>query len=167
MCDRCDQVDESDPAQVRRWLERQAAWLSDKVARVGWAIQAVEVSADAPPFAYTIGLWNLGHPEIVVFGLDFGCSVHLLDALARGVANGGSRLRDGDEVAADGLPVRLFGVRNPGDIVFRANQFFAMAPDESVPVLQAIYPDDSGVWPWEPGCRLPRGGQPMPGTFVA
>jgi hypothetical protein len=55
----------------------------------------------------------------------------------------------------------------PADVVVRANAYYRRRDARSVPALQLVYPDAHGVWPWEPGCRLAAGQQPMPGTFVA
>ncbi|MGZ8786578.1 MAG: DUF4262 domain-containing protein [Acidimicrobiia bacterium] len=45
-----------------------------------------------------------------------------------------------------------------------ANDYYRRPPEVSVPVVQIIYCDDQGRFPWEAGCRS---NQPRPGTFRA
>lgn len=70
------------------------------VRQHGWAIQYVGGGTcsvpgcecppdDEPPFAYTIGLFGLAHPELLVFGKSAPYATELLNTVAETVRTGG------------------------------------------------------------------------------
>lgn len=129
-----------------------------------WFVMSVE---GWPPFAYTIGLWSRGHPELCVFGIEHHQACALLNEIAQRVVDG-ARVDDGDEFECNhGLPLTAFRLPDPGQVVLRANWFYRRKPRNSVPALQLVHPDVHGTWPWEPDCHQFPGAQPMPGTFDA
>ncbi len=168
MCDACDAGIGDDPVQVRQWLDQQDAWYRDTIRRVGWAIQHVDADRSATAFAYTVGLAGFEHPEIVVFGLGPSRAATLLNYLGE-LVRSGAVLPDGAEVpvlAGAGVgPVRMFALPHPGAVILTANRVYARAPWESLPAVQAVYPDRRGAWPWEPHCSLRAGGQRWPGDL--
>lgn len=59
------------------------------IRRCGWAIQCVETEPGEAPWAYTIGLTAaVGHPELVVIGLEPSRAAVGIDALAKRVLAG-------------------------------------------------------------------------------
>jgi hypothetical protein len=124
-------------------------------------------SNDWPPFAYTIGLWGIGHPELVLFGLDHDKGSGLLHLIGEEVRDSRKVIDDGDEFCLGDWAFQAFLLPNPGEVVLRANAYYKRKPQRSVPALQLVYPDVHGVWPWEPDCHLFPGQQPMPGEFAA
>jgi len=120
------------------------------------------------PFAYTIGLFGLGHPELLVFGLDPRTSSLLLDDVA-GRVRAGEDLRTGQVLSFAGWRHRVAveAVPNPGEIVFAANRYYDRADDHSVPVFQLTYDDRDGRFPWEDDYDTAAWLQPRPGTFRA
>ena len=67
-------------SRTQSWIDQDEAWMADTIRRRGWAIQYVggeECSrpgcgcpaGNEPPFAYTVGLFGLAHPELLVFGV--------------------------------------------------------------------------------------------------
>lgn len=61
MCWRCDNPDEPEETYLR--LVRA------KIDEHGWFVQAVGADRYHPPFAYTVGLTDYGHAELLVNGL--------------------------------------------------------------------------------------------------
>jgi hypothetical protein len=59
----------SDP-QTIAWLDQEDAHLAQTIRVHRWAVQYVGEGEepDEPAFGYTIGLYGLGHPELVVVG---------------------------------------------------------------------------------------------------
>jgi hypothetical protein len=166
MCSDCDGLDE-DPVLVRQWLDQQDAWYRDTIRTFGWAIQHVCGDGEgSPSVAYTVGLTGFGHPEIAVFGVGQTSAATLLNTLGEQVRSGAS-LHDGDVIHVRCVPVTLFELPNPGDVLFTANSVYGRRNDNSVPALQAVYPDNDGAWPWEPAYELAPWLQPMPGQFQA
>ena len=124
------------------------------VLRHGLHVVKILPEGGTPGWAFSIGLWhNFGHPEVVVFGLDDSVAHGLLNEVARRVREG-ERFGDGTE-AGD----LLEGVR----CVFRAMDPAWHRPflgwmdwfyeNEDTPVLQCVWPDHDGRWPWEAGFR--------------
>lgn len=165
-------------ARIQAWLDQEDARIKTVIRRHGWAIEYIGGGCcsapgcdgsddEGPPFAYTVGLFGLGHPELLVFGLDPDTTGTLLNEL-------GSRVR-GDDALIPGQMLTFEDwehrvvpevVTNPGEIVFSANRFYQRPDEYSVPVLQLSYDDLSGRFPWEEGYSDPEL-QPRPGKFRA
>lgn len=120
------------------------------------------------PFAYTIGLFGWGHPELLVFGLDRRIAALLLDDVAERVRAGGD-VAPGDVLSFAGWSHRttVEAVPNPGDIVIAANRFYRRPADTSVDVLQLTYDDRDGRFPWDDDYANAAWIQPRPGRFRA
>ncbi|MGV0602846.1 DUF4262 domain-containing protein, partial [Mycolicibacterium pulveris] len=67
MCWRCDNPDRP----IEDYLDELWAIIGDH----GWAVQFVE--DEKRPFAYTIGLHDLGVPELVISGVSPGGATHV------------------------------------------------------------------------------------------
>ena len=165
-------------ARIQAWLDQEDARMKSVIRRHGWAIEYIGGGCCSfpgcdggeeldPPFAYTVGLYGMGHPELLVFGLDADLTSSVLNDL-------GDRVR-GDETLIPGQMIEFVGwerrvipeeVPNPGEIVFSANRFYQRPSEFSVPVLQLSYDDERGRFPWEEGHANPDR-QPRPGTFQA
>ena len=165
-------------ANIEAWLDQEDARIASVIRRHGWTIEYIGGGCcsfpgcdggnrDEAPFAYTVGLFGLAHPELLIFGVDMDTALLVLNDL-------GSRVID-DKPLLPGQPVEIAGwahqvipeeVPNPGEIVFSANRFYQRPAEFSVPVLQLSYDDEAGRFPWEPGFADP-GCQPRPGTFRA
>src|SRR5687768_750561 len=92
----------SDP-QVVAWLDQEDAHLAQVIRAHRFAVQFVGPGdeTDEPPFGYTIGLFGLGHPELVVAGLDSGPTNELLNHAAE-LVTGGRDLVVGELVRWEG-----------------------------------------------------------------
>ncbi len=165
--------------QTLAWLDQEDAHVSAVIRKHGWFIQYVgggvcsvpgcesREEDDGPSFAYTVGLFGLGHPELLIFGTHLGTAAGVLNEL-------GARIRTGENLVAGQLltfkpwPHRIVveTVPNPGEIVFAANRHYQRPSQASVPVFQLSYDDTSGRFPWEAGYAAPQL-QPRPGTFRA
>ena len=161
--------------QLQAWLDQEAARVGATIRRHGLCVEYIGGGCsnpdctcgpdDGPPFAYTIGLFGMGHPELLIIGVPPDIAVGVLNVL-------GTRIRGGENL----VPGRLLtfaewahrivpeDVPNPGDIVFGANRHYRRPPEASVPVLQLSYDDTAGRFPWEPGYAAPEM-QPRPGSF--
>ncbi len=156
------------------WLDQQDAETTATIRRYGWQITYVAESCscpgcrdldDGPAFAYTVGMFGLGHPELLIFSICSHDAAYLLNVLGDRIVRG--------EVLVPGIPVDVEGfgavvpeeVPNAGEIVFDANRFYDRPDEFSVPVLQLTYADADGHYPWDTGYAGPP--QPRPGTFQA
>lgn len=165
-------------SRIEAWLDQEDARIRETIRKYGWAIEYIGGGCcsapgcdggdtDEPPFAYTVGMFGLGHPELLVFGLDAHDSQGLLNTVGEGIRSGGD-LVPGIEFSVGTWPRTVIAevVPNPGEIVFTANRFYERPPEYSVPVLQLSYTDETGSYPWDPGFIDPES-QPRPGTFEA
>ena len=165
-------------ARTRAWSDQENAHATAMIRRYGLYVPYIggdECSrpgcecppSDGPPFAYTVGLFGLAHPELLVFGLPPETAALVLDVLASRIEDG-DNLLPGQMIELDEWHHRIVPepVPNPGEIVFEANRYYQRPDEYSVPVLQLSYDDPHGRFPWEEGydARLP---QPRPGTFKA
>lgn len=163
---------------LEAWHDQERAHTTDLIRRVGWAIQYVGGDccsrpgcdlppSDEPTFAYTIGLFGLHHPELLMIGVSPESATQVLNTLA-GRVRAGDNLMPGLIVSVDGWPHRIVPepVPNPGEIVLFANDYYLRPAEHSVPVLQLTYDDAAGRFPWDDGYSEPQL-QPRPGTFTA
>lgn len=166
--------------QMKAWLDQEDARTTVMIRRYGWSIEYVGggVGCTFPgcdgndhdgraPFAYTIGLFGLNHPELLIFSVTPGIAAGVLNTLGRRIRLGATLL-PGQLVTFEEWAHRIIPevVPNPGQIVYAANRYYKRPPDASVPVLQLSYDDTAGRFPWDEGCAAPDT-QPRPGTFRA
>jgi Domain of unknown function (DUF4262) len=160
-------------AQTQAWIDQEDAQYVSMVRRHGWMIQWVcgctlkESREEGPPFAYTVGLFGLHHPELLILGVDQDIAAGILNTLGDRI-RAGETLMPGMMVTFDDNPWRIVPepVPNPGEILFTANGYYDRPPWASVPALQLSYTDRRGRFPWERDYAAPRM-QPRPGTFDA
>jgi len=155
----------------------EQAWLDQDDARTTrtireHAVAITYVGADPrerlTSFAYTTGLFGLGHPELLVLGLDDGTAGALLNEVTRQI-RAGRDLVPGELLAFQEWSHRVLveEVSNPGDILFAANRFYQRPDEASVPAYQLTYDDTAGRFPGAPGYAVPDWVQPRPGEFDA
>ena len=164
---------------TKAWLDQEAAHAGAIIRRCGWFIQYVggDARCDAPgcdcsdqdslPFAYTVGLFGMNHPELLIFGVPQQTAAGVLNDLGAQI-RAGRGLLPGELITFEAWPHRVIPeeVPNPGQIAFSANRFYQRPPEFSVPVLQLSYDDKAGRFPWEAGYAAPEM-QPRPGMFGA
>ncbi|WP_067484439.1 DUF4262 domain-containing protein [Actinomadura hibisca] len=132
------------------------------ITQYGWSVVLVQPEEDVPGWAYTLGLWHSHRaPELAMFGGDVYEMEESLNALGRQAAAGtppadGERRAD----AARGEPAafRLVDTRWYEPMFPGAVEFYRRPP---LPMLQVVWPDDQGLFLWQPGTALPyRRSQP-------
>ena len=119
-------------------------------------------------FAYSIGLFGLGHPELLMFGADPATAGSVINNVFARVRSGGD-LVPGQLLTFDGWRHRVMveTVPNPGEIVFAANRHYQRPDEASVPVFALTWDDTEGRFPWDDGYSVPPSVQPRPGDFRA
>ena len=165
-------------ASTRAWIDQEDAWIKQVIRERGWAIIYVggdqcsrqrcdHPPGEGPPFAYTVGMFGLGHPELLAFGLPTEAVIELFNDVGDRIRQG-SALAPGFEIEFERWQHKVVPeeVPNPEDIVFEANRFYQRPLDSPVPVLQLTYDDGNGVYPWDKDYPTPEM-QPRPGTFAA
>jgi hypothetical protein len=157
-------------AQTIAWLDQEDARLAQVIRTHRLAVQYVSAGeeSDEPCFGYTVGLFGLGHPELVAVGLDYEDTGGLLNKVAGLVVDGrdlvpGEVLHDDDDVPVVTVEV----VPNPAEILYSANRFYQRPDEFSVPAFQLTWALDGGIFPWDDGYPCDPDCQPRPGTWRA
>ena len=156
--------------QTIAWLDQEDAHLARTIRTHGVAVQYVMrgEESDEPPFGYTVGLFGVGHPELVVVGVGHDTAGRMLNHMADLVFDGRNLVPGEVVVHEDGA--QLFTVEpvpNPGEILFSANRFYQRPDEFSVPAYQLTWAHPGGVFPWDAGYPCPPECQPRPGTWRA
>jgi hypothetical protein len=159
----------TDP-QTIAWLDQEDTRLAHTVRTHRVAVQYVMRGDefDEPPFSYTVGLFGVGHPELVAVGLDHETACGLLNKVADMVLEGRD-LVPGEVIADDG-GVEILTVEtlpNPAEVLFTANRFYQRPDEFSVPAYQLTWALDGGIFPWDPRYPCQPECQPRPGTWRA
>jgi hypothetical protein len=76
--------------------------LRTRVLNHGWAVQYVEI--DRAPYAYTVGLHDMGLPELLVSGLSPSWAGRLLNSVAQEAVEG-HVLHPGERIVHGGVPI--------------------------------------------------------------
>lgn len=159
----------SDPATLA-WLDQQAELVAQNIRHHG--VHLTYVMADPArhrtSLCYTVGLFGLGHPELLVCGLSPDTASGMLNYLA-GEVRGGRQILPGELLTFPQWPHRAVAEQspNPGKIAFTANAHYQRPDEYSVPLLQLTLDDTQGRFPWDEGYSFPTWLQPRPGTFRA
>jgi hypothetical protein len=136
------------------------ARVREAVLRDGWTMLSVGRERTRPPWSHTVGLTEMGLPELVVTGLSEDDAAELL------VSVGSHAIHDeapepGERIPLRGLPeIEIVEVVDPSAQLITAVDLYG----PRVRALQLVHADDRGHWPWEPGFRGARGGQPVLGV---
>lgn len=152
------------------WLDQHAQLIAEHIRLHGVHISYVigEAQSRRTSIAYTVGLFGIGHPELLAVGLEPDDAMSLLNHVAARV-RGGGQLVVGELLSFDRWAHRVVVEQspNPGEIVFTANSHYRRPDVASVEVYQLTYDDLAGRFPWEDGYAVPAWIQPRPGTFRA
>ncbi len=121
------------------------------VERHGWGVFGIGAEGGVPGWAFTAGIWHtFGHPELAMFGL-------LVPDMQAWLNKIGEEIRDGRALHPNEL---LDGVLIDFPVTFRSAHeswfrdlfgsllWFARRPPP--PLLQVVWPDRAGHFPWEP-----------------
>ena len=124
-----------------------------------WAVQYVE--DEDRPFAYTVGLTDLGLPELLITGLPPRTSLRLLNSVAHDMVDDGTILRPAMHIDFQSeFLLEVVTVDHP-DVHLRCA--VAICGPE-VRALQLVWTDDFRRWPWDRGWSHGRRRQPVFGV---
>ena len=132
------------------------------ISEYGWSVVLVHGDDGGPGWAYTIGLWHSHRtPELGMFGGDVYEMEAILNTLGRQAAEG-EPPADGDRreavVRGQAAAFRTVDPRWYQAMFKGALSFYRQPP---LSFLQVVWPDQQGLFPWQPGTELPfRHSQP-------
>ncbi len=131
--------------------EAERSFLTN-VRQHGWFDTAVFSDAEGPGFSFTTGLWiNTGQPELIIFGLSREIAHDVFWSLFHD-------LKAGLPLPVGTLTDRAFA-HSAAYILPVAKRFYPkylgwsqwFYRGKDFPCLQIVWPDRSGLFPWEPG----------------
>ena len=157
--------------QTIAWLDQEDAHLAQVIRAHRWSVQFVGAGEepDEPPFGYTVGLFGLGHAELVVVGLEPE-NTHAILGRAAGLVADGRDLVAGellDWPDWPGLRLVVEELPNPGEVVLVANRYYERPAEYSVPAYQLTWALPEHCFPWEGDGPDEPDVQPRPGTWRA
>ena len=151
MCWQCDNPD--------RTLDDYLDVLREIIDGHQWAVQFIE--NEDRPFAYTVGLTDLGLPELLITGLPPRTSLRLLNSVAHDMVDDGTILRPAMHIDFQSeFLLEVVTVDHP-DVHLRCA--VAICGPE-VRALQLVWTDDFRRWPWDRGWSHGRRRQPVFGV---
>jgi len=122
----------------------------------GWAIHYVE--DEDRPFAYTVGLTDLGMPELLITGLPPEASGRLLNSTAHDMVDNGTVLQPAMHIDFQSeFLLEVVELDHPD--VHLTCAVAICGPD--VRALQLVWTDDFRHWPWDRGWSHGRCSQPV------
>ena len=128
-------------------------WVATTVGEHGWAISGRHGDRQAPPWAYSVGMWLTGQvPELVLCGLPVENAATIINAIGARIAEGAAF--GPDDVLDDVCPAPLAfrpveaSWRAPGGLLAISDSFYGMVRP---PYLQVVWSDAGGRFPLDPG----------------
>ncbi|QPZ37884.1 DUF4262 domain-containing protein [Paramicrobacterium chengjingii] len=160
-------MNESDTAQTQAWLDQEDRHVALTIRKYGCYLQYVFGEATSPSFCYSVGLFGLGHPELIVFGLTQQSAAHTLNWFFDRI-RGGEELLPGQVISPDDNAPRFLVEKfpDPAQYLFAANRHYDRPDFLTVQAYQLTW-DDKGAFPGEDGYSYPAWVQPRPGAASA
>jgi hypothetical protein len=158
-------TDDMNDVAILAWLDQEDRFVTETIRQHGCFLQCVLGDRTHPTFTYTVGLFGIGHPELIVFGVDGTQAARALNTFYDRV-RANQDLTPGDVVRPWDEPVAFLveEFRDPAATLVAANRHYRRPPYASVPAYQLTWSVD-GFFPGEPGYPLAATVQPRPGTF--
>jgi len=134
-------------------LNEQDRDFLEAIREHGWfATHVFDSEGKLSDFSYSTGFW-LKHrfPELILFGLPRDVSHHLLWQVFRDIVRGTSLplgVRLGDVLANADAFLMPVAKRHYEEHLGWCRWFYR---GEDFPAAQLIWPDEAGLFPWEPG----------------
>lgn len=123
----------------------------------GWAVQGVFGTEHTPSFSYTIGLSKLGLPEILAIGLPIDVAQSVLNNAASRLKAKEISIKPQDPIEElANLPLAFRQDTPSKSLRWLSKGATRWTTEHGGPppsVIQLVYPDERGRFPWDPGCR--------------
>jgi hypothetical protein len=125
-----------------------------EVEQYGWHVLNVIPEGEHAPHSYSIGLFaTFKHPEIVIIGLPADTAHRFINNIAEEIKDGGTFAADSrHDHLMEGYDVAFVRVEDAAypEYFGRAIEYYGGV---AFPVLQMVWPDRNGQFPWQPKCE--------------
>jgi hypothetical protein len=138
-------------------------WVTSQIGRQGWAVPGVSGDGQAPPWAYSVGMWlSCQSAELIICGAPLENTTGIIDEIGARFAEG-AEMGPGDVI--DGICPAALTFR-PVDLSWRTTGMFSVSDEfygfVRPPYLQVVWADRNGRFPWEPWFQSEfEGAQPL------
>jgi hypothetical protein len=147
------------------YWERYMATVAEHLEEFGYHLTHVD---EDPRLCYSTGLertWD--HPELLLYGLSIEDSMTILGAYVSAIS-GGERFRHGDVDRKQFTSPIAFLEIPQSELWGRFVVTIEVYEGIDFRALQVVTPDDSGWFPWDPGCEAKVvAAQPLLGKPIA
>jgi hypothetical protein len=143
---------------ISRSLREMHKDIDRDIQKYGRSIIGVGGEGDDPSFAYTIGNWKAGLPELLVIGTR---QAGFLNDLSEQMLDRGAAFANNELVSLGGrYPLKaVIANKTARDrYTVQAGEHFGT---EGYALLQMLLADRNGVFPDEPGCMQPYSQMPV------
>jgi hypothetical protein len=138
-------------------------WITSQIGQHGWAVPGVFGNDQAPPWAYSVGMWlTCQSAELIVCGAPLENMTGIINEI-------GTRFAEGTEIGPDDViddicPAAL--TLRPVDMSWRMTSMFSVSDEfygfVRPPYLQVVWADRNDRFPWEPRFQSSfEGAQPL------
>lgn len=123
------------------------------IEQYGWHLVAIDDGDEAPAYVFSVGIYQtLGHPEICIFGLnDLNVMGQIVNEIGQ-MVRAGQTFQDweasGDVLAGHDCLFRTVSPRWYQEFFGYDRWYYE---GDNFPMLQCVWPDREGKFPWEPG----------------
>jgi len=122
------------------------------IDQIGWTVIGVEADDEGPGFAFSVGLFHtLEHPEVFIMGLHTQTAHRIINHIGEAI-RAGERFKAGQQyqeiIAGFSIVFTEMDRRHYREYLGYAGWFYR---GPNFPVLQCVWPDKQGVFPWQPG----------------
>ena len=131
--------------------EHDRKLLSD-IERVGWHVLKIMGDESGPEYCFSVGLYyTFGHPEILVMGLSHPVAHRFINLAAAHIATGRVfRAQERTDDLAEGFECSFVPVSVAHyERYLGYGIWFYRQLKQPFPVLQLVWPDKQGRFPWE------------------
>jgi hypothetical protein len=132
--------------------ESDRTLLSD-IEKYGWHAVGVAEEANSPQFTFSVGLYyRHTHPEILIMGLKQSIAHSLICSIVDRVREGGKFEAGQLDTELASFPCTFVPVhpQHYSEYLGYGMWFYRSLPTQ-FPVLQLIWPDKGGLFPWQSG----------------
>ena len=132
--------------------------IAENIAKYGWHFMAVYSPADdsepLAPFGYSIGMAEHGLPEFIIFGLDTNVAHSLISSAIREMRDDLKAAPADGSVTNELATVPMVYRDVPAEDAAKEHTVQAeVRYGRAVPVVQIVWPDRNGKFPWDSGCE--------------
>ena len=124
------------------------------VVEYGCHIVTIPQDAEGPGYSFSIGLFlNFRHPDMVVFGLSHEIACILINDIREKIEQGG-KFQAGEETSQFFTQAKVSFVPVNSNFYrdyFGCSLWFYRCLNDKFPMLQAVWADRQGKFPWETG----------------